>query len=243
MSVNHFNPEQATDTVAVYLHGFASTQSGEKALYLGERLARAGVAYTTFDFRGHGSSGGTMRDLTLTGLLEDCAQVIEPLESCYSSIVLIGSSMGGMAAAWYSALNPGRVAANVLLAPAFNFVELLMDQFGPEGVREWERRGVMEFQNEYSSGELDYNLVRDWANYPLSELISRYATPTLIIHGLRDESISYRRSLDFIERARFPGIDLILVKDGDHRLTAQKERLGDWIVGYLRSVISHQYSI
>ena len=44
------NPE----TLAIYIHGFASHQRGEKVLFLRDRFNEIGAAFLAFDHRGHG---------------------------------------------------------------------------------------------------------------------------------------------------------------------------------------------
>lgn len=232
LSVNHFNPQTETNTVAVFLHGFASDQSGEKAVYLRERVLSAGMAYTAFDFRGHGKSSGAIRELTLSRLLEDCSEVIYPLTRQYERVALIGSSMGACVAAWQAALNPDRIACAAMIAPAFNFVDSLLEQIGPDHTEKWKKAGAMQFTNHYCSVELGYDLVRDWEQYPVAELTRQYVTPSLVIHGIEDEILDYQLSLEFTLKSRAE-INLILVKGGDHRLTAHKERLGDWIISHI----------
>ena len=59
----------------LYLHGFGSAQSGEKADFFRERAVADGIPFCSFDFQGHGESGGTMRDLTFSRNLEDLGAV------------------------------------------------------------------------------------------------------------------------------------------------------------------------
>ncbi len=232
LSVTHHRPRKPTERVAVFLHGFGSDQTGEKATSLGDRLTKAGFAFVTFDFRGHGKSEGSKKDLTVSRLLEDCAEVITPLSAEYRRVSLIGSSMGACAAAWYAATNPDRIASCAFIAPAFNFVNLLVDQIGQNRLSEWKKNGLMKFTNQYGTTELGYQLVEDWRRYSLSQLAQRFSTPALIIHGMRDDAISYLHALSFAGRAISSEIDVILVKDGDHRLTAHKEKIGEWIASH-----------
>jgi uncharacterized protein len=106
-----------TDTLFVYLHGFASNQKGEKVLFFRDRFIESGAAFLAFDHRGHGSSSGEMKDLTVTRNLEDLDTILKGPASEFKKIILIGSSMGGQTAAWYSANHPDRIAANLLVAP------------------------------------------------------------------------------------------------------------------------------
>lgn len=215
-------PPRAT---AVFLHGFMSDQSGEKAVRFREELSSRNVEYITFDFRGHGSSSGSMRELTGTRLLEDLELIIGRLCRSDLPLALIGSSMGGWVASWYAALHPERVAACVLIAPAFRFDDLLCRDAGSERLARWEAAGSIAFENQYGGAELGYDLVRDFARYRVDDLKRMLRAPTLILHGVRDEAVDYRDSIDFVTSAAHHDIELVLLKDGDHRLTSQKDLL------------------
>jgi pimeloyl-ACP methyl ester carboxylesterase len=103
----------------LYLHGFGSEQSGEKAEFFRRRALAAGFGFCSFDFQGHGLSGGEMAALTLTRNLEDVARVHAFLrERGHGRLILIGSSMGGGTALWYSALHPEEIVAGLHIAPA-----------------------------------------------------------------------------------------------------------------------------
>jgi hypothetical protein len=43
--------------------------------------------------------------------------------------------------------------------------------------------------------------------------------PVRLLHGMRDESVPWRLSLDLAERIRSRDVAVTLVKDGDHRLS------------------------
>jgi len=233
LEVNHFRPAALTETVVVYLHGFASVQTGEKALYFRDRLLARGYAYFTLDFRGHGQSSGSMRELTATRLLEDCELVVDHLRSQYKNIVLIGSSLGGWTACWHAARHPNQIAANILIAPGFGFPATILRSLTPAELKRWKEDGTIAFRNEYCNVELGYSLIQDASNYLLASLKASYRTPSLIIHGMQDEIVDYRQSLDFIQECEFPQLELVLIKSGDHRLTDQKERLADLIENYI----------
>ena len=50
----------------LYLHGLGSHQSGEKAEFFRRQALDAGLGFCSFDFQGHGQSGGDLNGLTLT---------------------------------------------------------------------------------------------------------------------------------------------------------------------------------
>ncbi len=234
IEVTRSHPEHSTNTAVVFLHGFMSAQTGEKAGHFRDVLVSLDLSYITFDFRGHGQSSGAMRNLTGTRLLEDCHAVIDRCCPPGTRIVLIGSSMGGWVASWYAAQHPNRITANMLIAPSFTFGHGLFKDLSPEQANRWAEEGVLKFSNEHGSADLGYDLVRDMERYPVMELYQRYRTPTLICHGMADEIVDYRQSLEFQRQCASADVDLMLLKNGDHRLTAYKHELAELLLLYLK---------
>ncbi len=213
------------DTLVVYIHGFASHQKGEKVLYLRDRFRAAGCAFLAFDHRGHGDSSGTMAELTVTRNLEDLDAIITAQGARFKRRVLIGSSMGGQTAAWYAARHPDRITANLLIAPGFRFLENRIRDLGPKGVGELLREGLMTVRNEWVEVTIGKGLLEDAKRYPVEKLLPDYETPTLILHGTRDDAVPFEDSVAFAQKTRARPMDLKLIAGGDHRLTDHKETL------------------
>ncbi len=112
LAVRLAEPELGSELVVLYLHGFGSRQSGEKADFFRRQLLGRGLAVCSFDFQGHGESGGSMLELTLSRNLQDISRANDFLrQRGYQRVVLMGSSMGGASALWYAARNPQAVEA------------------------------------------------------------------------------------------------------------------------------------
>jgi len=212
----------------LYLHGFGSTQSGEKATYFRQAAVQQGWAFCSFDFRGHGASEGSMFDLTLSRTLEDVSAVRGLLAGRgYTRLALFGSSMGGAVALWEAALRPAGIAAAAHIAPAVGFRAGLERWAGPAGLERWRRTGSIRFANELVECDLGWGLMEDLAGYDLDRLVALYRTPTLIFQGKRDESVDWRDVADFARRLRPSLVDLRLYEDAAHRLTDRKHELWD----------------
>ena len=91
----------------VYLHGFASGPSSQKARFFRERFAELGIGLEIPDL-----AEGRFEQLTISGQLGVMERAIGG-----DPATLIGSSMGGYLAALYAARHP-EVEKLVLLAPA-----------------------------------------------------------------------------------------------------------------------------
>jgi abhydrolase domain-containing protein 10 len=220
--------DEPADWAVVYVHGFGSVRDGEKGQALEAACARRGYTFAAFDFRGHGESSSTLRELRCAGMLED----LEAVRACLADrgitrLCLVGSSMGGWASAWFALRHPDVVPACVLIAPAFDFPRTLWDRLTEEQRRSWQQTGRLQVRNEWLDTEVGYCLAEDRDRYPAEQLAAGLRTPLLIFHGMRDDTIPYRRTLPLVESAAFGQIELRLFKDGDHRLLALKDEMAE----------------
>ena len=224
-----FRPAGASAGMAVlYVHGFGSRRDGEKSEALAAECARRGWTFAAFDFRGHGSSDGAPRELTPSRLLEDLSTIHGFLVAHgHPRLGLVGSSMGGFAAAWFAVRHPEAVVGCVLLAPAFRFLERRWDELTETERAEWSRTGVRRVQNEWVDIEIGYGLVEERAAFDPSELERHWRSPLLIVHGLADDVDPATESIAFVAGTTLPDVELRLLKSGDHRLTAFKDEIAE----------------
>ncbi|MEO7794822.1 MAG: alpha/beta fold hydrolase [Thermoanaerobaculia bacterium] len=218
----------------LYVHGFGSAQAGEKADFFRARATARGIPFCSFDFQGHGQSGGTMRELTFSRNLSDLSAVHDFLvDRGLGEVVLIGSSMGGATALWHAARRPTRVLASLLIAPAVGMGRGLERWAGAEGLERWRREGTIRYSNALVEADLGWGLVADLRRFDLEVLSAAYRTPTLVLQGKLDDTVDHREVARFV--ARSPGglLRLKLYEEGDHRLTGLKEELWSEMCAFL----------
>jgi len=187
----------------VYLHGFASGPTSEKAQFFRQRFAQLGIGLDIPDL-----ADGNFERLTITGQLE----VIERA-SRGEPVTLIGSSMGGYLATLFAARHM-EVEKLVLMAPAFCFSTRWPETLGQTTMEEWQRSGVLKVFH-YSQGrtiELGYQLIQDGRQY---EDYPPVQQPTLIFHGKNDTVVPADLSVQFA--GRYPQAQLHLM-ESDHEL-------------------------
>jgi pimeloyl-ACP methyl ester carboxylesterase len=173
----------------------------------------------TFDFRGHGGSGGRMV-LNLEGPLEDLRTVVSMLRSRgYTWIGAVGFSLGGMCAFMQAALSGGLDAVAAVGAPP------LLPDTGP--YRRWLpiwslflRFLGARFKGVDPGGPQPMDVAADFPDIPL-----------LIIHGSREAFYSredLERMLDVLgERAEF-----WVIADAAHtELAGREQDLIEWLNG------------
>ncbi|MGF1514982.1 MAG: YqiA/YcfP family alpha/beta fold hydrolase [Elainellaceae cyanobacterium] len=189
-----------------YLHGFASGPQSYKAQYLRARLAEVGQTLLVPDFNTGGFLG-----LSLTRQIEQVSQLISRFPE---PTILIGSSFGGLTAAWVAERCP-QVAQIILLAPAFEFSKYLQLHLG-ERYAQWRQdRDILLYHHGYGrESGLSYGFVEDLTRYRDAAL--KRSLPTLIIHGRQDEIIPASVSQRY--QSSRPWVTLDLIAD-DHSLT------------------------
>jgi pimeloyl-ACP methyl ester carboxylesterase len=224
---------QSVRTTVLYLHGFGSSQEGEKAEYFRDRVVESGRAFVSFDFQGHGRSGGTMRELTLSRCLRDVERVRRHLgDRPAEQVVLLGSSMGGLVGLWHTVQASQRAQAGLFIAPALgldrNFALLL----GREGMLRWERDGVLEVTNELGTFELGWGFVEDFRDHLVDRLAASYKTPAILFQGKLDDRVPWESVAEFAEStAAFTRLELF--EDGDHRLLAYRDSIWEQMLSFL----------
>jgi pimeloyl-ACP methyl ester carboxylesterase len=187
----------------IYLHGFASGPSSQKARFFRDRFAELGMGLDVPDL-----TEGKFEHLTLSGQLA----VIERTAKG-DPVSLIGSSMGGYLAALYAARHP-EVEKLVLLAPAFSFLTRWPEGLGESKMDEWKRTGEMQVFDyvEKRNVPIGYQLIEDAQKY---EGFPNVRQPTLIFHGTRDTTVPASGSVSFSEQ--HPQTILRLM-ESDHQL-------------------------
>lgn len=202
----------------LYLHGLASSPDSAKAKYLRDRFRARGLPLELPDFNLNEDGCFDFAGLTLTRKIH---QTLAWVGRSPEPVTLIGSSLGGLAAAWTAQGCP-TVERLILLAPAFDLLVAWLPRLGRAGVQQWRTTGAVE-QFHYGLGcfqSLDYGFVTDLETYDESHL-SR-PVPTLILHGRQDETIPIDASDRFAKER--PWVTLIEL-ESDHGLGNSVSRI------------------
>lgn len=189
-----------------YLHGFASSPQSAKAKYLGNRFRSRNLEIQSPDL-----NQGNFSALTLSRQLQQVEALFPPKPT---PVTVIGSSFGGLTAAWLGERCP-QVQRLVLLAPAFGFLCHWLPKLGLEQVQAWQNQGFISVHH-YGEGRslpLQYTFISDMQQYQESAI--QRPIPTLILHGNQDDVIPVEASHQFA--ADRPWVEL-KVFESDHTL-------------------------
>lgn len=194
-----------------YLHGFASGPGSKKGVALAAHYALQGVDLQRLNLR-----VPSLAQLRFSTMLQVVREAIsDPLDRAERA-VLFGSSLGGLVAAHVAAAE-ARVAALVLLAPAFDLVPRWRARLGEAGWRSWQQSGWLPTLD-HTTGEqaqVDFGFIADLQEH-CSPDFPDVRVPTLIIHGRGDDVVDIAASRRFTADRR--QVRLVEVDDG-HELT------------------------
>ncbi|CAA7619341.1 carboxylesterase [Magnetospirillum sp. SS-4] len=218
----------------VFLHGYHSDMTGGKALALETLCRDQGRAFLRFDYFGHGRSSGDVRHGTVGRWAADAVAVLDQLTE--GPQVLVGSSLGGWIALLTALERPHRMAGLVGIAAAPDFTEDLMWQdFSFEQRRELMERGEISLPNCYDPGQpwrVHRVLIEDGRNHLLLRDSINLGCPVRLIHGQQDADVPWRTALQIADCLASDDVEVVLVKDGDHRLSRDQD------IGRMTRVVS-----
>lgn len=204
-------------TAYCYLHGFASGPASRKAQHLRRQFQAQGQELTILDL-----NQGDFSALTLSRQIQQGMGWIEAQPD--PEIVVIGSSLGGLTAAWLAEQPQveGRIQTLVLLAPAFQFLAQWLPRLGKEQLTQWQTEKVLPIFH-YGQGKavpLQYGFITDAEIYDESQFQAEI--PTLILHGRQDQVINIQASRDY--SLTRPWVGLVELAD-DHSLLATQAQI------------------
>ena len=209
-----------------WLSGFRSDMTGSKATAVDEFGAAHGLGVTRFDYSGHGQSGGDFNQGTISRWLEEAEAVFA---TTTGPQVVIGSSMGG----WLALLltlaerrrGSDRVQGLVLIAPATDMTELILEQMPKKYQKLLDKQGFVDTPSEYSAEPYRINkaLIEDGRQHLLFGRAIALGCPVTILQGVRDKDVPKEHAAKLVQHLLTDPVVFTLVPDGDHRLSRPED--------------------
>jgi pimeloyl-ACP methyl ester carboxylesterase len=212
-----------TSPTVLFLPGYRSDMTGDKATMLATFCAQHGQAMLRFDYSGHGTSGGRFEDGTIGVWTTDALTVIDQLTD--GPLLLVGSSMGGWIALLCALARRDRVAGLIGVAAAPDFTEALMWQaLSFEQRARLMQQGVIHVPSQYGEPTpITRALIEDGRNHLLLSSPIALDCPVRLLQGQADPDVPWEMALRIADQLDSADVQVILVKDGDHRLSRPQD--------------------
>ena len=215
-----YHRREGGEPTLVFLPGYASDMEGAKALALDHFAERHGLAMLRFDYSGTGASSGAFEEGTLDRWLDESVAAIDNLTQ--GPLIVVGSSMGGWLALHLALSRPERVRALVGIAGAPDFTRW---GFSAEQKARLEVEGRLEEPNPYGPEPhiVTHRFRQSGERLCLLDGEMPIACPVRLIHGERDQDVPLEIALRTMRQLRSADVQLLIVKDGGHRLSEPHE--------------------
>ncbi len=220
-----YNYLPGNDPAILFLPGFFSHMQGTKALWLEQRCRERGQAFIRFDYRGHGESGGSFEEATITDWLDDTLLVLDRIAN--GPVILVGSSMGGWISILAALARPEIVTGVVGIAAAPDFTQMQIEEKLSESHKEeLLKNGLFQQRSDYWDTPLTITrkLIENGKHHGLLHRKSiNLDIPVCLIHGKMDPDIPWETSLTLQQIIGEDHCDVILLPDGEHRLSREED--------------------
>ncbi|MEQ1541535.1 MAG: alpha/beta hydrolase [Novosphingobium sp.] len=200
----------------VFLPGYMSDMTGSKAGAVADWTAAQGRACLRLDYSGCGESAGDFGDGTLSRWRDEVLALIA--SQCAGPVVLIGSSMGGWLMLLVALAIPERVDALVGIAAAPDFTDWGYSDQQKAALA----AGQMVLEDNPYGPEPTPTHPGLWADGQARRLLDgpiALTCPVRLLHGQNDADVPWDISLRLAQALRSADVQVVLIKDGDHRLS------------------------
>jgi pimeloyl-ACP methyl ester carboxylesterase len=223
-------PNAAKKAGLVWLCGLKSEMTSTKATALADWARENEVACLRFDYSGHGQSEGRFEEGTVSRWLEETRAVFTELTA--GPQVLVASSMGGHLALLLlrdllreSPSPAERIKALALIAPAWDFTELMWNNLSAEQRNEIIERGVYLRPSKYGDGpySITRRLIEDGRDHLIGVEPLDPGRPVHILHGLQDPDVPWEHTLDLVAHLSGDWTRVSAIPDGEHRLSRPQD--------------------
>jgi pimeloyl-ACP methyl ester carboxylesterase len=206
----------------VFLTGYMSDMTGQKAMRLEQFCRARGQAFVRFDYYGHGASSGAFTDGAIGRWAEDTVFVLDRLTE--GPQVLVGSSLGGWIMLLAACARSQRIAGLLGVAAAPDFTEdLILQTLSPSEREALERDGVVPVYSPYDPQPTPVTklILEEGRRHLVLRDEIPLDCPVRLLHGMRDPDVPWRTSLRLADCLRSEDVEITLIKTGDHRLSEQ----------------------
>jgi len=214
------------DKVIIVIPGYGGTRKGG-AKILADVLVKENHNCIIFDNSGVGDSEGDFPHKTVGDWCEDVQDIVAFSRTLgYNHIALLGTSTGAGIALETALKVP--IERILVRAPAIDYKEIRLNQYGEKGVKKAEEQGFFNFEKY----KVNYSSYKESLKHTLYGKVGNLDAPILIIHGSLDQCVPLTQSQKIVEE--LPNATLLVIDGGDHSSGVNKdytllhEAIRDW---------------
>lgn len=218
-------PSGKARAAIIFCHGFrGSKDGGGRAVRLAEQAAKQGFAAYRFNFSYAALLSQQVQELTA---VMRYVRKMQPR----TTLLLLGRSLGGVAAAAYAA-GDRTIGGLCLWSTPWNLAETFSLALGEDYRRLQEGETVI-LNDAFGRMVLKPSFLQDFDHFHVREALRHFSPrPLLIVHGTQDELVPFMRAQELF-RAYDGAKSFAAVPGGDHRFLRGSEAAQQAVLTWL----------
>ncbi len=206
----------------LYTHGFCSDPWGRKPEEIKKWCIENGVGFYRYELAGHGSDTSRFEETDIniwkTQILEIIDKYIE------GDIVTVGSSLGGWLSMLAAIERQNRIKGLIGLAAAPDFTADHMAYATQAQREEMEKFGKITYPGQGIEFVVTKRLIESGQdNLVLNKNSLPIVCPMILIQGMQDTSVYWKKALKIAELAQTQNVKIKLLKNANHRLNEDSD--------------------
>ena len=206
----------------VFLHGFMSDLEGEKPKAFLNFAKKNKLSFLALEYSGHGKSSGAFIRGNITKWSNETSILIRKIIK-KNNFVIVGSSMGAWIALKQFQIFKNQIRGFLGIGSAPEFLEKLMwRKFSKKMKTETIKKGIYQLKHGNYEYPITLQLIKDGRkNKVLNKKINSRIKVSMV-HGQKDEVVPVTYSRKVLKLFKSAKKKLVIIKDGDHSLSAKK---------------------
>eukprot|EP01117_Protostelium_nocturnum_P017579 TRINITY_DN7178_c0_g1_i1.p1 TRINITY_DN7178_c0_g1~~TRINITY_DN7178_c0_g1_i1.p1 ORF type:complete len:256 (+),score=63.74 TRINITY_DN7178_c0_g1_i1:150-917(+) len=211
----------------VFIPGFMSHMNSAKGEALDKYAQSRGLSYVRFDPFGHGDSSGHSSDALIGTFRADLNAILDKVCEPGPQI-LVGSSIGGWMMLLASLDRKDRISGLVGLAAAPDASgDIILNSLNEEQRKKLESGEKVLVPSPYNPDGWTF-CMKFFSEAESHFVMNQNSSldvdvPIRLIHGMKDEVVPWSLAVKLSEKVKGKDVQVILVKDGDHRLSKKED--------------------
>ncbi len=220
--IRYLRHHQKDSTYIVFLHGFMSDLEGKKPQVFLNFAKKIKLGFLALEYSGHGKSSGKFTKGNISKWTKETKLLIKKIVK-KNKIILIGSSMGAWISIKQFEFFKNQIIGFLGIGSAPEFLERLMwNKFSKKKKKEIKKNGIIHLKHGDYEYPITFQLIKDGRkNKILKKKINQNINITMV-HGNKDKSVPVIYSKKILKIFKNAKKKLVIVKDGDHRLSSPK---------------------
>jgi len=200
-----------------------SNMMGKKPMAVQKFCKLEKINFLKFEYSGHGKSSGKFIDGTISAWTDEAKQLIKKF-SKNKKLIFIGSSMGSWIGLNLICYFKRNLMGFIGIASAPDFTDELMWKKFPRNIKnEINKKGIIEFKNEYGPYIITKKLIKNGKKNKILKKIKKFKIPVTLLHGSKDRIVPTKYSIKTSRLFKSKYKKVLIMKNGDHSLSRKSD--------------------